>query len=261
MNNSKHVRLPKGRFWHFIRTFWQPHGGYDMCDEWYATGGWYADLSPSKFSNFKTSYPYHLELYRHKKSYSLTVEINFGNHQKQTITRINKISSQKEAIRQSLKVIKEFECSPKAKEVWLKIRHKIPIIKDDSSSAMWVATSIIGSPSSSLYYGNCYTGSSSAPLGYGDFYTISKYKDFRDNDKLKWSFCKYSIQGYGYSSQGTKSIPFHVLTSLKGFDEELDEIIVKALSFKRNSKFVMIEDQQMGLHKAQQFIDIFYVNQ
>jgi hypothetical protein len=134
MSNSKHVRPPKGRFWHFIRIFWQPHGGYDMCDEWYATGGWYADLSYSKYSHFKTSYPYHLELYRHKSSYSLTVEINFGGDQKQTITRINKISSQKEAIRQSLKVIKEFECSPKAKEVWL---------KDDSSSAMWVATSII----------------------------------------------------------------------------------------------------------------------
>ena len=245
----------RGSFWHFVQSFWQPHGGMDICDEWVASGGWYADLYPNrKYQTFKVSFHYHLELSRH---YHLSVQLVFSSYQKEMIDCKIRVSSKLEAIRWALKVIKQFENSPiRLKEIWLKLRRKTPIVKIvPDEGAIWIASCIVGEGSNSIYdpslWGGCHE--SDHPMGTGKFYYLAKLG--------QWCWHTLDVTWYGYSGCGSKQIPFDVWLSIKGHDPSLDLIIDEAINLKYNSKFTMIDNQQTGLDRAQQFLDDFYKEQ
>ncbi len=241
---SKHVHRIKGRFWSFVQSFWQPHGGTDMCDEWHASGGWYADLRPHyKTRSFpKVLFRYHLEL---SSRYYLSVQLILSSYQKETLDSRIKVTSKLEAIRWALKVIKQFENSPNTmKEIWQKLLERTPIVKETLQGPVWIATCIVDSGSSSIYkssFWDCHE--SNLPMGTGKFYYLSTFRN-------KWCWHTMEVSWCSYCESGYKSIPLSVWQSIKGFDSSLDLIINEAEELNKQDP-----------NKAQQFLDTFYESQ
>jgi hypothetical protein len=131
----------RNRFWHFVQNFWQYDGSFDITDDWCINYNVSFAYLSSKQNPFKTSFPYKLTLSRRKKGYLLSVAVEFNTTQTETIDNCVKVYSKKEAIRKALQVIKQFENSEKIKDVWLRLRKKIPIV---NSKGQWIASVILG---------------------------------------------------------------------------------------------------------------------
>lgn len=238
------------RFWNFVLNFWTPHGGYDYCDEWYPTGGFYANLS-SKTKIFKTIFPYRLELSESytkslkRKNYVLFVYIDFNHKQKMLLSK-KKVTSKKEAIRQALYTIKQFESDKlKTTETWLKLRHKTPIINE---KGIWVASIIIGDVSNTLYKSNLRAQTLTTPLGHGTFYKL-------DTIKLHWT--KIQITSYGYSSCSERNIPIKIWLSLIGLDNELDKILKQIINYQQKNKLIAVFEDISSETKIELLLEKF----
>lgn len=264
----------KNRFWCFVQYFWICHGSMGYDDEWHAEPGrFYADLIPevpkkqsfnSICKNFsarhflKVSFPYHLELSRRytkkfkiTRGYYLTIEIRLSTYQKETVARYAKVTSKKEAIRKTLQIIKEFESNKRrVRETWRKLRYKMPIVNDKGK---WIATVIVGHTSRVFQRSSTFCSIPEAPLGYGDFYVLERCWGNREN----WSWSKYSISSWGYSSSGCSSVPFHIWKGILGFNLSLDLILEQAIRFQQKNKFVMLNDKN-GEAAGAELLNDFY---
>jgi hypothetical protein len=227
----------KNRFWCFVQCFWTCKGSFDYNDEYHPNYGYYdAYLKPeSPYKNFdsrhkeknfypkrflKVAFPYHLRLraktnknFIRTKGYYLSIYLNFNSIQKKQIASNIKVPSKKEAIRKSLKFIKEFETSEKPKLLWKEIRHKIPII---NSEGQWIISVIIGSVSNALHF---------PPLNHGDFYAL-------ENTNGTWYWEHYSVHTFGHSSSSCTSIPLKIWKAIQDFDPQLDILVKRALNNK-----------------------------
>lgn len=241
-------RSPKGRFWHFIQRFWSHHGGTGYDDEWVSyPGEFYANLS-NKSCYFKTIFPYHLELSRiNSKTYSLSIEVNFNSNQRAYVERNLKVKSKKEAIKKTLKVIKNFENSERFKETWKNLITDIPIVNSDS---IWVASVIIGSVSSFLCrrFLCCPNWQVTHPLGFGVFYSIDKSRN-------SWYWTKYDINSCGYIGSSCSEVSFQTWQAIFGYNESIDVEIKKAIKY---SKLNLKSNQKNNIEKAEFFMQCFY---
>jgi hypothetical protein len=251
----------RNRFYHFVQNFWQMHGGMGYCDEWEpCPGRWYADLSP-KYSKFKVSFSYHLELTRIKRSqYSLSVSIKINGDE--TLARNLICPNKKESIRIALKTIKDFESSPRMLEIWRKRIHKEAIVKD----GIWIATALIGGAEQTLYRSVSFNNSTQ-PLGSGTFYILSLRKYHNPVDFIKWEtiykwyWKEISISGFGYSSCGCKEISYHTWMSIKTLDPKIDLVLDQAEKIYKSNKFVFANSKEFGITKAQILLDNFHKSQ
>lgn len=243
----------KNRFWQFVQNFWTCSGGYDYCDEWHPNYSHFYATINQKNKIFKNIlFTYKLDLYRQNRGYHLFVETQFSFQQKACIASKIKVKSKKEGIRQSLKVIKEFQNNSQLfREIWLKKRSKIPIL---NSKFEWVATLIIGDVGTFLYKSNSLRFETSAILGYGDFYSLECHNE-------KWHWTKYSIQGFGYSSSGFKEIHIDMWLALFDFDFPLKSVIDEAKKYIINTKSIFISEGITGKTKAERYLKNFYESQ
>jgi hypothetical protein len=239
------------RFWNFVQNFWTPEGGYDYCDEWQSSGNFYSTLNFQK-GVFKTSFPYKLKLnfsFKRNKKYTLIVYLEFNCSQKYLLDNKD-VTSKKQGIRQALQIIKEFESNKsKIKEVWNKTIHKIPKVNEKGE---WIATNIIGGDHESLYTSNIWAQTHIAPLGYGTFYKLKQ----STKDKT-WYWTKINISGFGYSSCSIKNVDDSIWLAVIGFDPELDEVLNKALCYRKNNKLVMLSEEITGKAKAKLLLEEF----
>jgi hypothetical protein len=226
----------KGRFWHFVKDFWSHNGSLDYSGEVFNFSGSFDAYLTQRHKKFKVSFPYKLHLYRFKNKYKLSVDLYFSHCQQANIAYGIEVVSKKEGIRQSLKIIKEFELNnEKTKELFLRVRHKEPIV---SSDGKWIATCLIDSVEQCV-------------SEFGDYGSV--FYSLHKSDKEFWYWRKVTLHGGGLTSEGCQKMPLKIWFSIIGFDQTLDIDLNKALKFVSNNKLVVMNEGITGEEKAKNF--------
>lgn len=214
----------RGKFWRYVHSFWNCHGGCDMDGEWTRGVGFYRDLhcdnryAQMPFKNIH--YNYRLELYPRKYEYVLSVKLCLSSYQTHMIEKVF-VKSKFEAIKATIQIIKDFESKKENNKIVTNLYFRNPIIKYNQHTdiADVVAINFVGSVEHSLYRSMSFN-SVTHPLGTGVFFSLTNKKEY-------WR--KYDINGCGYCSQGCKNedVPIKVKEALEFYTNILKPIVIK----------------------------------